>query len=173
VLRIPGNQAIVPAFFHQEILNALLAAERRGRITSVATQEFLADFLTMAFSPETPGVRRLPAIERLSRKHRLTAYDASYLEIAIRVRFPIASFDAALVKSQPSRRRRPVLSSLTAGRQPAADLSAQNDIDPRPKQFQFGARDFADALGEKFLVHADDLRDIGDGILGESGQACG
>jgi predicted nucleic acid-binding protein len=99
VLRIPGNQAIVPAFFHQEILNALLVAERRGRITSVATQEFLTDFLTMAFSPETPDVRRLPAIERLSRKYRLTAYDASYLEIAIRLKLPIASFDAALVRA--------------------------------------------------------------------------
>jgi hypothetical protein len=62
VLRIPGNQAIVPAFFRQEILNALLAAEGRGRIAAVATQEFLTDFLTMAFSPETPDVRRYPPL---------------------------------------------------------------------------------------------------------------
>jgi len=99
VLRIPGNQAIVPAFFHQEILNALLMAERRGRITSVAAREFLADLLALPFSPEAPDALRLPAIEGLSRKHKLTAYDASYLEIAIRLKLPIASFDAALVRA--------------------------------------------------------------------------
>ena|ERR1035438_3331849 len=98
-LRIPGNRGIVTAFFHQEILNALLVAERRGRITSVAAGEFLTDLVALPFFPETPEVRRLPAIERLSRKHGLTAYDASYLEIAIRLKLPIASFDAALVRA--------------------------------------------------------------------------
>jgi predicted nucleic acid-binding protein len=98
-LRTPGNRAIVPAFFHQEVLNALLMGERRKRITTVATREFMADLLTLPFEPATPDTGRIDAIEELSRKHVLTAYDASYLELAVRLAIPLASFDAALVKA--------------------------------------------------------------------------
>jgi hypothetical protein len=33
-----GNRAVVPSFFHQEVLNALPMGERRKRITTEATQ---------------------------------------------------------------------------------------------------------------------------------------
>jgi predicted nucleic acid-binding protein len=81
------------------VLNALLTAERKNRITSAAGHEFLADILTMPFVPEIPDAGRVHSIEDLCRKHALTAYDAAYLELAIRLKLPLASFDNALLRA--------------------------------------------------------------------------
>jgi predicted nucleic acid-binding protein len=99
LMRAPGNRSIVPAFFHQEVLNALLMGERRNRITETATREFMADILKLPFAPISPDVGLIDAIEALSRKHGLTAYDATYLEIAARLRLPLASFDKDLLRA--------------------------------------------------------------------------
>jgi predicted nucleic acid-binding protein len=98
LMRVPGNRSVVPAFFHQEVLNALLMGERRNRITETASREFMADILNLPFAPISPDVGLIDGIEALSRKHGLTAYDATYLEIAVRLRLPLASFDKDLTR---------------------------------------------------------------------------
>jgi predicted nucleic acid-binding protein len=100
LIRSPGGGATVPAFFHQEVLNALLMGERRNRITTKATQEFMTDLLTISIEPVVPDISRIPATEALSRRHRLTAYDATYLEIAARLALPLASFDDELIRAR-------------------------------------------------------------------------
>lgn len=92
--------AVVPALWPFEIANALALAERRKRIT----QEGIGDFL------ET--LRRLPIqVERrealwiwqaaiaLARDHRLTAYDAAYLDLARREQLSLATLDDDLRKA--------------------------------------------------------------------------
>jgi predicted nucleic acid-binding protein len=66
--------AIAPAFWPQEVLNALLSAERRGRISAALTRQFLEDLATLPirleqFSSDIVFDR----IESLSRTYTLTA----------------------------------------------------------------------------------------------------
>jgi predicted nucleic acid-binding protein len=99
LMRTPGSRAVVPPFFHHEVLNALLMGERRNRITAAATSEFMRDVLTLPFSPVSQDAEKMKAIEDLSRKHALTAYDATYLELAMRLGLPLATFDKALLRA--------------------------------------------------------------------------
>jgi predicted nucleic acid-binding protein len=80
---------MVPSFFHQEVLNALLTGERRNRITAATADDFIADILKLPIRPVSPDVSLVAAIADLSREHGLTAYDAT----------PLASFDKALLRA--------------------------------------------------------------------------
>ena len=91
-----GDQALVPAFWSVEILNTLLAGERRGRITAQQTQAFLADLraldpaLDYASLDDVCGL-----VQTISRDHRLTPYDALYVELASRKGCALATLDAS------------------------------------------------------------------------------
>jgi len=91
------THAVVPALWPFEVANGLARAERRKRIT----QEGIAAFLE--------ALRRLPiqverrealwlwqAVLPLAREHRLTAYDAAYLDLAKRERLSLATLDHEL-----------------------------------------------------------------------------
>ena len=95
--RVTDQGAVVPQLWPLEVLNGLLSAERRGRITADGRNR-LADFLhdlPIAVDDETT-IRLWTGTVRLAALHRLTAYDASYLELAIRRRLPLATADVAL-----------------------------------------------------------------------------
>jgi predicted nucleic acid-binding protein len=91
------NEAVVPAVWPLEMLNALLAAERRGRITRQRVDEELAALaaLPIRIDGETADRAWRDTIT-LARLHRLTSYDAAYLELAVRMALPLASRDDAL-----------------------------------------------------------------------------
>ena len=93
-----GDQAWIPAHGWLEIGNALLMAERKGRITPAQSDQALAliDALPLEQDEETAE----HVSERtfaLARKHRLTIYDAAYLELAQRRDATLATFDAQLL----------------------------------------------------------------------------
>jgi predicted nucleic acid-binding protein len=71
--------------------------ERRRRITPARSGEFVALLETLAIvvDEETPS-RALGRVLDLARSERLTAYDAAYLERAMRLGVPLASKDADL-----------------------------------------------------------------------------
>ena len=75
--------------------NLLLGAERRKRITAEKRRE-----LAIAASALRVKVDREPvsvaAIDELASRHALTAYDATYLELALRRRLPLATQDRVL-----------------------------------------------------------------------------
>lgn len=92
--------AIVPAVWPLEVTNALLIGERRGRISpddSSRVTELIAQ-LPIIVDEET-HVRAMGAVMALGRNFRLTAYDASYLELAMRLEIPLAASDRALVQA--------------------------------------------------------------------------
>ena len=94
---IANDEALVPTLFWFEIRNALLMGERRGRITAERTGQFLSDLALLPFVvDELP--RELPAMG-LARRHKLTMYDATYLELAQRKNLPLATLDDALIKA--------------------------------------------------------------------------
>ena len=90
----------VPALWALEIGNILLGAERRRRITQARAAEFLGILgdLDIRVDPDVPG-RAFRDVLPLARERRLTTYDASYLELAMRLGLPLATKDAALTRA--------------------------------------------------------------------------
>ena len=91
------RRAVVPALWHIETANMLLQAERRRRVTEaecVALTEFLA---ALPIETDSTAERRAHGpILALARRHRLTAYDATYLDVALRRGLPLATRDRDL-----------------------------------------------------------------------------
>jgi predicted nucleic acid-binding protein len=95
--RIGTDSAIVPALWWFEIRNALLMNERRRRISPPDTAAFLRTLSRLRIA-----VDRAPEdaeLLSLSRRHRLTVYDAAYLELALRNNLPLATLDALLARA--------------------------------------------------------------------------
>ena len=90
-------KACVPIIWPLEVGNALLVAERRGRLNQAATVQFLALLwqLPIVVEPERPE-RILGEILSLAREQGLSTYDATYLHLAMRQGFPLATTDELL-----------------------------------------------------------------------------
>ena len=89
--------AIVPSLWFVEVANALATSERKRRITPRKSAEFV-DVLDM-FDIEIDDDGVVLAYQRLvpfCRLYGLTAYDAAYLELAVRRKSPLASLDESL-----------------------------------------------------------------------------
>ena len=95
--RLAAEEASVPTIWHLEIANVLALSERRRRITPVRSAEFIAllETLVIVVDEETPS-GALGRVLDLAREERLTAYDAAYLELAMRLGLPLASKDGDL-----------------------------------------------------------------------------
>jgi predicted nucleic acid-binding protein len=89
-----GDSAIVPSFWPHEVLNALLAVEKRKRITKDLIRSFLEDLSMLPITLEQfPASIVFSRIQQLSREHSLTAYDAAYLDLALAGGLPLATLD--------------------------------------------------------------------------------
>ena len=95
--RLAVDEAIVPSLWHLELANVLSLAERHGRLTPARTAQFtsLLHALPITVDTET-ATHALGDTLNLCRAHRLTAYDAAYLELAMRRGAALATKDAAL-----------------------------------------------------------------------------
>lgn len=89
--------AVVPALWPLEVANGLLVGERRKRTTEAKASEFivLLGALPIRIDGETAS-RAWQETLRLARTHKLSAYDAAYLELAIRRGLPLATLDENL-----------------------------------------------------------------------------
>ncbi len=95
--RLETDTAIVPALWALELANALVVAERKQQLTEAATARVLSLVRALPIEvDETPSRDTLATIVGLARGHRLSAYDAAYLELAIRLGVPLATVDRRL-----------------------------------------------------------------------------
>lgn len=102
--RLIDESALVPANWPLEIANVLATAERRKRIDASDIATFLALLRPLDIGvDQTTAERSLAEILRLARDENLTAYDAAYLDLAIREGLSLATRDKAL--SDAARRR--------------------------------------------------------------------
>lgn len=85
----------VPALWLLETSNLLLGAQRRKRITAEKRRELALGVAALRLRVDREPVP-LPTIDELASHHGLSAYDAAYLELALRRRMPIATRDNAL-----------------------------------------------------------------------------
>jgi predicted nucleic acid-binding protein len=95
--RVTASGAWVPSLWRLEIANSLEMGVRRGRIDAAFRDATLADLelLPIQTDPETEK-QAWRATLLLSTRHRLTVYDAAYLELAIRRGLPLATLDQEL-----------------------------------------------------------------------------
>jgi predicted nucleic acid-binding protein len=90
----------VPAIWYVEVANALLRGERKGLVVVSQTTAFLAELDHADIETETDSPRlRQSVVMALVRSHGLTAYDAMYLELALRRGAPLATFDRQLAEA--------------------------------------------------------------------------
>jgi predicted nucleic acid-binding protein len=87
-------EAAVPSLFRHEMRNLALLAHRRGRMSRAKLREVVAELETAPIQERASG--RDNDIVDLALKHDLTAYDAVYLELALRERLPLATLDKKL-----------------------------------------------------------------------------
>ncbi len=81
-------------------MNGLVMAVRRGRIDLERVARFARDLAALPIrieQPHTPAA--WDAVIRVATKHQLTVYDAAYLELAERMRLPLATLDGDLRKA--------------------------------------------------------------------------
>lgn len=92
--------ATAPCLLQLEITNILLMAHRRKRITGVQLKQLSDAFenLPVSFQPALTGEQRATVLQ-LAEKHQLTAYDAAYLELCMRMGLGLATLDASLLKA--------------------------------------------------------------------------
>ena len=92
--RLNTDEAFVPSLWWYEIRNVLIVNERRGRKTEAKSSEFLSFLAGIPiWTDRSPDEAVVLA---LARRHRLTVYDAAYLELARRRREPLATLDRKL-----------------------------------------------------------------------------
>ena len=103
-LAVVGREgAVIPALWFIEITNVLGMAERRGRIGAAGLQDALRLLRSLPLMvDEPPSLAWSEPVLQLMRTHRLTAYDATYLELAHRRGLLLATKDRDLLIAGPA-----------------------------------------------------------------------
>jgi predicted nucleic acid-binding protein len=98
--RLRRSGAVVPAIWPSEMVNAMVMAARRGRMTEARRDDILRLIRQLPVEFDTAGQDRVWSDTlALADGHRLTIYDATYLELAKRRGLPLASLDSALIRA--------------------------------------------------------------------------
>lgn len=112
--RLQSEGAVVPSLWPLEVANVLLMAERRQRITATQASAFIEQLSQLPIHIEDQKAHRaLHEIYALAKTFNLTAYDASYLELAICNHLALATTDRALVAAAKAASI-PILPAATA-----------------------------------------------------------
>jgi predicted nucleic acid-binding protein len=92
------SHAFVSGVWPFEIANGIANGERRGRVDENRSQRFLRALAAAPIEVDNESAARAQTETlNLARRYRLSAYDASYLELALRRSLPIATLDADLL----------------------------------------------------------------------------
>jgi len=100
---LSGVAAVVPCLWPLEVANILVMGERRQCSTEAEASKWLGflRILPIRVDNET-AARAWSDILHIARSYNLSAYDASYLELAIRLGLPLASLDDKLMATAAS-----------------------------------------------------------------------
>jgi predicted nucleic acid-binding protein len=91
------GEARVPALWWFEVRNVMLVNERRGRIAQADVVRFLGALARFRIVIDSDPVSS--ELLNLARRYRLTAYDAAYLELALREGVALLTLDDRLAKA--------------------------------------------------------------------------
>lgn len=92
---LEGSECWVPSLWRLEFPNALLAAQRKGRLGRGQRLEILEQAAQLALRTDS-SVADMQALGAIAERRGLTVYDAAYLELAQRMAFDLITLDKAL-----------------------------------------------------------------------------
>jgi predicted nucleic acid-binding protein len=93
-LRMQSEDAVAPDLFWHEVRSLLVTAVRRNRISEAAVYISLERLATIPL--RNAGASDALTVARLAIKHGLSAYDAAYLDLALREHLSLATLDKKL-----------------------------------------------------------------------------
>lgn len=92
--------AIVPVTWGLEVANVIAKAEAKGLVTEARSSSFLEILAGLDINEDTNTfAHALSGTLELARRYKLSAYDASYLELSLRLGIPLATLDEDLQKA--------------------------------------------------------------------------
>lgn len=97
---LADGEAFVPGIWPLEVGNMLLVAERKKRLSESSVVRFLELLSGLPFTveQETPE-RAFKNIVSLARQRGISTYDASYLDLAMRLGLPVSTLDESMRKA--------------------------------------------------------------------------
>ena len=97
---LKDSQAVVPSLLALEIANVVAKLESKGVVTEADSQRYIAVLGRLNISvDQATATHALDDTLNLARRHKLSAYDAAYLELSLRTGMPLATLDAGLAKA--------------------------------------------------------------------------
>lgn len=100
VLERDDSEAVVPGIWPLEVANVIARAEARAGLPEARSAEFLGALGDMNIRVDTDTVTHaLHDTLNLARRFRLSAYDAAYLELALRQALPLATRDHDMMRA--------------------------------------------------------------------------
>ncbi len=96
-LRVAGTAAEVPVTWGLEVANVIARCEAKEQVTEAQTEAYLEMLHATPIDVDAATFTHvLSETLQLARRYRLSAYDASYLELALRTALPLATLDEDL-----------------------------------------------------------------------------
>ncbi|OIQ87538.1 tRNA(fMet)-specific endonuclease VapC [mine drainage metagenome] len=94
------DSAFVPVTWGLEVANVIARAEAKGLVTEARSGTFLEMLDSVDIDVDSSTfTQALSDTLQLARRYKLSSYDASYLELALRLGMPLATLDEDLQKA--------------------------------------------------------------------------
>src|SRR6185295_5561844 len=96
--RLQTSRAAVPSLWFYEVTNGLISGLRRNRTSEESVDTFLRDLSNLPIDVQpTPTYQSSfgVTVRKVSLKQHLSAYDASYLVLALELALPLATLDGS------------------------------------------------------------------------------
>lgn len=94
------SQALVPSLLALEVANVVAKVESRSIVTEADSQRFITLLGRLnVVTDQATAAHALGDTLNLARRYKLSAYDAAYLELALRTGLPLATLDANLAQA--------------------------------------------------------------------------
>jgi predicted nucleic acid-binding protein len=98
--RLTRGRALVPGLWPLEVANAILVGERRRRSTPAQAKQWIALVEALPIDVDrVTGLSTIGPLADLGRSLQLSAYDAAYIDLALRHGLPLATLDDQLKKA--------------------------------------------------------------------------
>jgi len=95
--RLSSEAAVVPQLWTVEVTNAMVIAERRGRVSVAQTTLFIDALLSLPIVVAISDAELMPQVVAVARAHNLSAYDSAYVVLALNSGLPLATLDKAII----------------------------------------------------------------------------
>lgn len=97
---ISEASVLVPGVWSLEVANVIARAEKKFGLTEARSAEFVYALQQMHIQvDQETSAHAMGDTLQLARRYHLSAYDAAYLELALREGLPMATLDEGLIKA--------------------------------------------------------------------------